>query len=150
MAETIREATPADKSRLVEMAVRFLLESPYGQFFDDKATPDSIGTLIDNVLVLGTVFVAERQDKAVVGMLAIVALPHPLTGRLYAEEIAWWVEPEHRGGLLGPKMLRVAEEWATRKGANMIKMVAPTRGDVGRFYEVVGYQAVETAYFKRI
>jgi hypothetical protein len=156
----IRKATPADKPRLIEMAVRFLLESPYGALFDNQATPDAIGTLVDNVISLGVIIVAEvdrggglfgsKPDPKLVGMLAAVALPHPLTGKTCAEEMAWWVEPEHRGGLLGPKMLRVFEEWATRNGANMVKMVAPAGSTVGTFYEHIGYQAVETAFIKRI
>lgn len=90
------------------------------------------------------------NKPALVGMLAIVALPHPLAGGKVAEELAWWVEPEWRQGLLGPKMLREAEAWATRNGAVMVKMVAPAGTDVGEFYERIGYQAVETAYIKSI
>ena len=174
------------------MAVRFLLESHYGELFDNQATPAKVAELIDNVMALGVIIVAadnpqqrayleelkglddaaraarvmqmSTSQKAIlnwgddygptkaplIGMLAIVAIPHPLTGRTYAEEIAWWVEPEHRGGLIGPKMLRHAEEWATRNGANVVKMVAPAGSDVGKFYEATGYQAVETAFIKRI
>lgn len=151
----LRLATTDDKPRLIEMSARFLLGSPYGAFFDNQATPDSIAVLIDNVLILGAIIVAEieivdEHRRELVGMLAIVALPHPLTGRKYADEIAWWVEPEHRGGTLGPKMLRAAEDWATRNGANMVKMVAPAGSDVGSFYERIGYSVVETAYIKRI
>lgn len=161
---TLREATPADKPRLIEMAVRFLLESRYGELFDEQATPATIATLIDQVLQLGVIIVAEVLEAPgpaeiingvpsrwkLVGMLAIVVVPHPLTGRTYADEIAWWVEPAHRGGLVGPKMLRSAEQWATTKGANMCKMVAPAGSTVGAFYERMGYQAVETAFIKRI
>lgn len=155
---TIREATGDDKHRLVEMAARFLLETPYGRLFDDKATPDTIARLIDQVLTFGAIFVAEetgpgrygRTALKLTGMLAIVVVPHPLTGRNYAEEIAWWVEPEHRIGRVGPNLLRSAEEWATTKGANMCKMVAPEGSSVGGFYERLGYQPVETAYLKRL
>lgn len=160
----IRFATLDDKPRLIEMAVRFLLETEYGRMFDDRATPAMIDKLITNVLSLGAIVVAEIEELhgniagsaplesrfKLVGMLAIVALPHPLTGGIYAEEIAWWVEPEHRHGTLGPKMLRSAEDWATRNGAKMCKMVAPAGSQVGAFYEHIGYRAVETAYIKRI
>jgi len=164
----IREANLEDSFRLVEMATRFLLESRYGELFSVSATPDSIGELVKNVLQLGAIFVAEVEDgdrelphwhdrdtckickTSIVGMLAIVILPHPLTGVPYADEIAWWVEPEHRGGLIGPHMLRRAEEWATRNGANVVKMVAPAGSTVGAFYERRGYRAVETAYIKTI
>lgn len=164
--ELIRHATDADKPRLIEMAARFLLETPYGRLFDERATPMSLSELIGNVLALGVIFVAEvsvgcaflcpgctarcAPSLKLVGMLAIVAIPHPMTGRTYADEIAWWVEPEHRHGTLGPKMLREAEDWAISQGANMLKMVAPAGSTVGRFYEHVGYRPVETAYIKLI
>lgn len=83
-------------------------------------------------------------------MLAIVVLPHPITGRLYADELAWWVEPRFRRGRIGPTMLKHAEAWARQKGATVLKMVAPAGTDVGRFYEATGYRAVETAYQKRL
>lgn len=144
------------------MATRFLLESRYGAMFDNKATPVSIGELVVNVMSLGVILVAEVEpggprwtqgadpSPAIVGMIAIVVLPHPLSGVNYAEEVAWWVEPEYRDGTLGPRMLRSAEEWATRNRANVVKMVAPAGSDVGRFLEKVGYQAVETAYIKSV
>jgi GNAT superfamily N-acetyltransferase len=172
----IREAKLEDAFRVREMATRFLLDSQYGALFNNQTTPEAIGSLIENVLRLGAIFVAEVDSGArvpgvcvsidgeewhapggcetcrprIVGMLAIVLIPHPLSGQLLAEEIAWWVEPEHRGGSIGPKMLRSAEEWATTNGANMVKMVAPAGSTVGAFYERIGYQAVETAYVKAL
>jgi GNAT superfamily N-acetyltransferase len=161
---TIREATPEDIPRLIEMATRFLLDTRYGSLFDNQATPVTIAQLIIQVMAIGVIYVADCQmftrmvdsdvveqgDPYLVGMLAIVCLPHPLTGKPYADEIAWWVEPQHRGGSIGPKMLRAAEDWATTNGANMVKMVAPADTTVGKFYERMGYQAVETAYIKTI
>lgn len=155
---TIREATPADKFRLVEMASRFLLESQYGEMFENRATPEKIGALVDQVLQIGAVFVAEvplthtEEDRfELVGMLAIVVVPNLFTGYPVAEEIAWWVEPEHRGkGTIGPKLLRSAEAWATSRGANMVKMVAPAGSAVGFFYERMGYRLAESAFIKSV
>lgn len=154
----IREATLDDAPRLVEMATRFLLETRYGAMFDNRATPVTIGGLVEQVLRFGAIFVAEvtvpyadgSSETKLIGMLAIVVVPHPLTGLAYADEIAWWVEPEHRGGSIGPHILRSAETWARQKGANMVKLVAPAGSRVGTFYERVGYQAVETAFIKTI
>lgn len=157
----IREAILEDAFRIREMATRFLLDSQYGELFHNERTPDAIGKLIEQVMAIGTIFIAEHEQNAprwvqgldahrVVGMLAIVIVPHPLSGEKVAEEIAWWVEPQARGGMVGPHMLRSAEEWATRNGANVVKMVAPAASAVGIFYERSGYRAVETAYIKRI
>lgn len=160
----LREATEADTPRVVEMAARFLLDSQYGELFDNATTPAAIGAMVKQCLHFGTIIVAELEADdprwvqgvertpaaALVGMLAILCVPHPFTGRKYADELAWWVEPRHRGGIIGPKMLWAAEDWATRNGANMVKMVAPAGSAVGAFYERSGYKAVESAYIKTI
>jgi GNAT superfamily N-acetyltransferase len=113
--------------------------------------------VIDIVLTHGAIFVAEGdpQDPSpvrggLVGMLAVIVLPHFITGALCAEEVCWWVEPRYRRRGLGPQLLGVATDWAGQEGATMLKMVAPAGSDVGRFYETVGFTAVETAYQKRL
>lgn len=127
----------------------------YGDILGD-ASWSSISNLIDMVMAHGTVFVVEVDPRTagargeLVAMLALALLPHPITGRLYADELCWWVEPRYRRGRIGPKLLRHAETWARQQGASMLKMVAPAGTDVGRFYEAVGYRAVETAYQKRL
>jgi GNAT superfamily N-acetyltransferase len=94
--------------------------------------------------------VVDIDPGGLVGMIALFCAPHPITGEPYADELCWWVEPAYRRGNLGLKLLRCAERWATTKGATMLKMVAPEGTDIGRFYERVGYRAVETAYQKRL
>lgn len=158
----IREATAADKPRIVEMAARFLLESQYGEIFEHRAAPEKIAALVDSVLRIGAIFVAEEGTliegefgpemgpTRLAGMLAIVVVPHLFTGLPYGDEIAWWVEPEHRNSRIAYKLLRSAEEWATSRGANMVKMSAPAGSKVGEFYERMGYKAVESAFIKSI
>jgi GNAT superfamily N-acetyltransferase len=141
----IREFTPADTPRVVAMALRFIEETSYKAF---PSTPERLEALIDQVMQLGTIIVAEVQGE-VVGMLALVAVPHPWTLEEYVDEIAWWVEPEYRSGTAGPRLIVAAEEWTTRKGLTSLKMVAPAGSRVGTFYERRGYVAVETAYLKR-
>jgi len=156
MAYTIRQATLLDQPELQAMAKRFVEQSVYGQVltFD----PVSVGNLVVTVLQHGIIFIAEHQRRDVdpvqvppeiVGMLALLAFPHPVAGEPYVDEVAWWVEPAHRRGI-GPALLVAAEEWATRSGIGLLKMVAPAGSSVGRFYERHGYQVLETAYVKRL
>ena len=142
----IREATVADTDRLVEMTMRFLTTTDYGRLFGANVT--CIRKLVGLVLEHGVIFVGETWKHELIGMIALTALPHLLTGEAFAEEQAWWVEPEHRGGSLGPRLLAAAEGWARESGLEMIKVVAPEGGDVGKFYTKLGYEAVETAYVK--
>lgn len=153
----IREATAADTPRLVEMTTHFLQSTRYGALF--RADPVFIGKLIDLVLEHGVILVAEIDSvephweqggrfKPIIGMIALTALPHLLTGIPYGDEQAWWVEPEHRAGMVGPRLMQAAERWCRENGLNMVKMIAPEGSDVGKFYTRQGYEAVETAFVK--
>jgi GNAT superfamily N-acetyltransferase len=142
----IREATTLDHRALVGMALRFLKTVSTYEFL--RPSRDHISHLVDVVLDAGVILVAEVPD-AVVGAIALIATPHPVNGTPFADEVAWWVEPEHRGGLrAGPYLLGAAEDWALRQGCNMVKMVAPLPSTVGRFLEKRGYRAIEVAYVK--
>lgn len=143
----IRPATAEDVDRLVDMAVRFLASTRYGVLVTPH--PHALGRLIAQVLAIGVIFVAEVNGR-VEAMLALVALPHPISGELYGDELAWWVEPEHRHGSIGPRLLLQAETWARERGARILKMVAPADSTVGNFYKHFGYVEVETAYQKTL
>ena len=144
----IREATLEDAAPIVCMAIRFLEETPYGHLF--APNEQKLTELLLQVLTHGVIFVAERADHTLAGFLALVTLEHPISGERYADELAWWVNPESRSGSIGPRLLAAAEEFARTAGIGMLKMVAPAGTDVGRFYERLGYAAVETSYHKRL
>lgn len=149
----IRPATPADRARLVEMAVRFINESGYRALL----TPSEphIGRLVDILLEgnvadgVRSVFVAEGQSGPM-GMIGLAGSPHPMSGELTAGELAWWLEPEARGGITAARMLHVAETWAAEQGARSIDMIAPVGTKVGALYERRGYVAMETMYRKAL
>jgi len=142
----IRPATEADTPRLVEMTTRFLETTPYGTMF--QADPAQIAKLVALVLKHGVILLADVPP--VVGMIALAALPHPLSGLLYADEQCWWVEPEHRKGTIGPRLLMAAEAWARQHGCQSVKMVAQAGSSVGCHYLRLGYQEVETAFVKKL
>jgi GNAT superfamily N-acetyltransferase len=92
------------------------------------------------------VYLAEH-DGAIVGMLALMAYAHPMSGERIATEVCWWVEPAQRG--LGLRLFRAAEVWAVAHGATVFQMIAPSR-PVAQFYERVGFKAIETTYQRRV
>jgi GNAT superfamily N-acetyltransferase len=150
----IREATAADRFRIIEMTTRFILESQYHHWLSG-ATPERIGAYVDAVLESGVIFVYElgnynapEQGVKILGMLALLPFEHPLTGQRVAEEFAWWVDPEHRRGLAGPRLLAHMERWCVQNRLHMVKMVAPDGSSVGDFYNRSGYQALETHWIK--
>lgn len=66
---------------------------------------------------------------------------------LQSHEIAWWVDPEHRGGSVD--MLKMYEDWAIEKGAKLIEVKSLNIfKDVDRLYERMGYSPIETSWVK--
>jgi GNAT superfamily N-acetyltransferase len=86
--------------------------------------------------------------RRIIGMLGLIVAPNILTGQHYADEIAWWVDPEHRKSRAAHRLLCAAENWARQKGLSVLKMVAPAGSEIGTFYERRGYVLVESAYQK--
>lgn len=141
----IREATFADMSRLIVMASEFVRTTQYGRLFNPDLLPGLVLELLENHVV----FVAElAEDKRVAGMLALAIVPHILTGRRYAEEIAWWVDPGYRNGSIGPRLMHHMECYVRQNRLHMVKMLAPAGSSVGDFYKKCGYQELESAWIK--
>jgi GNAT superfamily N-acetyltransferase len=145
MTVEIRPATIEDVHGIARMGLNFLAATRYHVFASSEA---SLSGLIHLVLEHGAAFVAE-DGPTLVGMIGLIAGPHPLTGEPYADEVCWWVEPGERARGVGPRLLQAAETWAETNGLDMLKMAAPEGSDVGRFYILKGYEAVETIYMKR-
>lgn len=144
---TIRRATEADTARLVELAAQFLDSTAYGALLPH--TLEGLETLVGAVLGAGAIFVA-LGDGQPVGMIALLACDHPISGDRYGDEIVWYVEPRYRDSTIGPRLLREAEAWARASGLTLLKMVAPAHSDVGPFYARLGYTEVETAWAKNL
>jgi predicted N-acetyltransferase YhbS len=144
---TIRPATADDVPSVVRLAESFVAHTEYASHI--TLDPGHVAHLAESLIADsdGVVFVAEQQD-AIVGMLALKAFTHPMSGQRIATEFVWWVEPAHRGSA-GVRLLRMAEAWARDVGARALQMVAPN-AHVGQFYEAVGYRPVETSYLRAL
>lgn len=140
----IREATPADIPRIVEMGRRFRMESSYKDHLAEN--PEQMKALAEQIISnpKGSILVSEKDGK-LTGMLALLVFPHYLSGESIAIEVLWWVEPEARAGSTGLKLMREAEEIAVEMGAKKMQMVAPTER-IGKLYEHLGYSRVESSY----
>jgi GNAT superfamily N-acetyltransferase len=148
----IRLADADDVPQIIAMAQRFLRETDYSTIVGPVAD-ETIGVLVRQVMQVGVVFVADVNlgRAQLVGFLAVMALMHPFAQVPYGDELAWWVEPEHRAGLVGPRLLRSCEEWARQKGLCVLKIVAPAgNSDVGKYLARRGFSEVETTFHKRL
>lgn len=143
----IRRATHADIPRLVAMGERFIGDVyPAALTFNGDALAALSKQLIDGV---GVVFVAEHANGDVLGMIALIAVAHPMSGEMVATELVWWIDPEARGGRAALALLAEAEEWAKLQGATRLQMIAPN-DKVCRFYERLGFEKVEVAYMRNL
>lgn len=143
----IEKATDDDIGRIRMMGLRFLSTNPFGS----PVAPDiaRLDQAIAVCLATGTILLAKLPTWKTVGMLALYTLPHPLTGERTAEEIAWWVEPEHRVERIGVKLLRSGKDWARQVGVSCLRMNAPAGSTAGKLLEREGFTPVETAHVLR-
>ncbi len=147
---TIRPATLEDRDAIVTLAWHFAQSGIFDAWLG-AATEASVVTITEAMLATGDqacIAVAVDDAGGVFGVIALLELPNLISGERYADELVWWVEPEHRDCLAGPALLTYAEDWARMRGVRFIKMVAPHRSTVGRFYARAGYRPVETVYAK--
>lgn len=112
----IRPATIDDVPRIVDMARRFYDASGYADLFGPMAQESAAGLAIIT-MESGVMLVAE-VDGDVVGMACLHVEPFLFNPeRTIASELAWWIEPEHRGGMLAARMLKAINEACEARGA---------------------------------
>ena len=58
-------------------------------------------------------------------------------------EIAVGVEPEHRGKMLGGRLLRALEDVATERGVERLSLSVESENRAVRLYERLGYEVVD-------
>jgi ribosomal protein S18 acetylase RimI-like enzyme len=94
-----------------------------------------------HVLLMATV------DRAVIGMLGMAVVPHPLSGDLTGSELFWWVDPPARSLPAGPMLLDAAETWARAQGATTMQMVCLASNPyISRVYAKRGYTERDTTW----
>lgn len=129
-----------DVPRMVEMGQRFRRETSYAKHLRDN--PEKMTQLANDLISKGTALISERDGK-VIGMLLYIMTEHFLSGDLFSIEVAWWVEPEHRGE--GPKLVAEMKRRSRNAGAKFYQMIAPTK-EVENFYDHTGMVFVESAW----
>jgi GNAT superfamily N-acetyltransferase len=153
MACTVRAATPADEPVLLAMAEAFTqgtgyrasipfvpayMEALIAKFVDDDFGPAQTGRMA----------VAEREG-AVVGMIAMLAHPHLMTGQLIASEIVWWVNEDARQAGVGRALVADFERFARAQGATAMLMGA-WHPELGKTYERYGFRPYEMTFRKAL
>jgi ribosomal protein S18 acetylase RimI-like enzyme len=142
----IRRATVADLPGLVELGRKFHEASGYADIAEFDAL--SFATTLQNAP--DAVFLVVEKAGHLVGMAG--ALVYPFYFNLKhrtAQEVFWWVNPEHRG--IGSQLFDALVAEVKAMGAQSLSMIALENATwVGGFYEKRGFRPSERSFIKGI
>lgn len=144
LMETQEQLKELEFQYLVQAAIRFLIEA-------NLPIAPNIEHYYRHILSLDNVFSHVIPNK---GIIVGIVSPSFLEPQHYlASELVWFVEPEHRNGTTGIKLLKEFERLAAERGAKRLQMVcleSMTPDVVGKIYTKLGYNLVEHHYLKEI
>ena len=141
----IRQAIASDKAAVVRMSKAFHTAAQLPFAFSAATSSMLFDDCIQDEDRLCLIY---ERDGAPVGMLVAYAACHMLAPVKVANEIAWWVEPQHRGRS-AVAMLNAYEQWARQRGCVLIHMVGLGADPVTtKLYERQGYLAAERHFMK--
>jgi GNAT superfamily N-acetyltransferase len=150
---TTRAATLNDLPALLQMGRAFFDESGFGAetSLDAESLEKTLRYLIESGE--GAVFVAERTG-AIVGCAGALRFPYYFNlACSAAQELFWWIAPEHRGSILGVRLLQALERWARDSGCatlTMISLPALEDSPAAALYRRMGYRPSEHNFIKRV
>lgn len=136
----IRDATDDDVPALLALGRLMHAESPRFSRLDFSA-PRLAGTL--RGLIAGGQFmlVGTSDSGKILGGMAAMLLPHWCSDDLVATDLALFIAPEARGGLLPARLLSRYVRWARARGAVLIQAGVTTGVETettARLYERTG------------
>lgn len=144
----IRHAVDNDVDDIVAMAERFYPTSGYERIAP-LAKVSAAGLAIVT-MESGVMLVADEQTQ-LVGMACLHLEPYLFnTAVTIAQEIAWWIEPEFRGGMLAARLLYAAEAACRERGAHVIRMATlpDSPPQAAALYQRMGYAPSENYFIK--
>jgi GNAT superfamily N-acetyltransferase len=148
----IREATEEDIIDLTILCKQFIKESKNDKVlgwnsakvhntFLDAISRDDFG-----------VFVLCNKEE-IVGTFVCFATPCLFSDLTQAVEVAWYVDPDHRGSREAHKMIDIYEEWAKERNAVCASLMNISILDghkVAKLYDKKGYTLTETTFVKEL
>lgn len=138
----IRQANKYDKIQLQEMMRMFRDESPIDQY-KDIDNPEYFNSLVDSIIAgKGIIFIEDN-----IGFVMSIITPTIWCDKTFAMyELAWYVKPEYRMGMVGIRLLKEYIKYANQlkeqgkiKLFTVTKMVTTPDLDYSRF----GFKKIE-------
>lgn len=136
----IRPAEIEDIDRLVALGGLMHQESP--RFSRMRYSPEKVQTMLYNMIgnQTGCALVAVKHDEIIGGILGVV-YPHWFSEDLVAQDLALFVDPTKRGGIVAARLVRGFIDWAQQRKAKMIQLGITTGVHVeqtARLYSELG------------
>lgn len=138
----IRKATKYDRIQLQEMIRMFRDESPIQQY-KDIDNPEYFNSLVDSIIAgRGVIFIEDN-----VGFIMGIISPVVWCDKTYAMyELAWYVKPQYRMGMVGVRLLKEYINYAKQlKDQGRIKLFTITKmvSSPDFDYSKLGFQKIE-------
>jgi GNAT superfamily N-acetyltransferase len=100
----------------------------------------------------GVIFLLEHEGE-VVGGIGGIKSSQPLSGKLVAVELFWYVKEKYRNGLWPMRLLSEFERWSEECGCESISMIHMEKSmpdHLKKVYQRMGYELIETVHSKSI
>lgn len=148
----LRDATEADVLDIVLSVKQFCKEVPHPAWgkFEANKVKDLVTGLIQNEL--GFVKIVTHEDE-VVGALIGCATELPMNSYVFAQELMFWLEPDHRNGKTSPKLIDAYVQWAKDINCDFIRLSTLDElldSRAGILFKRKGFKPIETAYIKEV
>jgi len=148
----IRDATQNDVLDTVLAVKQFCKEIPHPAWH--KFNTNKVNSLVSQLIEIDHGFVKiVTHEGEVVGALVAVLSDIPINDLIFAQELMFWIEPEHRKGKTALKLVDEYTEWATKAGCNFIRLSELDNvlgGKAGLLFKRKGFEPLETAYVKEV
>jgi GNAT superfamily N-acetyltransferase len=153
MSYSVRPAKEEDVLDIVFSVKQFAKEIPHLAWskFDNNKVKDIVTSLVTSEH--GFVYVAVNDKGEVVGALIGLLSGIPINDLVFAQELMFWVDPNHRNGKTAPRLIDEYVKWAKNSGATFSRLSAldeVLEGRAGVLFKRKGFKAIETAYVKEL
>lgn len=122
---------------------------------DFKFVPDRVDAVLHQCFTNPDwlALVLEEEDGRVVGFFCAVATEHFFSTDRYACDLAFYIEPEKRGGMIAVRVIKAYEAWCRIKQVVEVHIGISTDVDAARtaaFYQKMGFHSPAMGFRKKV
>jgi GNAT superfamily N-acetyltransferase len=143
----IRNSTPEDFDAIMDMSAEFWKMTNFDEPFDKDHTRVMVELCYDH----GLQAVVEIDGKVCGFISAVSSFVLGSPKAKVASEIGFWLNPDVRGNMIAPDLIRYLERLCAEQGVKYLSLVfmeSSMPEKVKSLYESLGYKLQETVYMK--